>query len=131
VTVSEPYYHPVINALRLLLGTLPLGKKVSNQFFPSLAWLYPKGDNHRSLQRLLMLAPHQRRDYAEFMIHSSELMPGGSPNFPGVDSIEGLYEVLESLFAAASVDFEPRTMHEYYLRFTGSAVSPATAGAAA
>ena len=48
------------------------------------------------------------------MIHSSELMPGGSPNFPTERSIERLYETLESLFAFAAARFRPVTMGECY-----------------
>ena len=40
-------------------------------------------------------------DYAMFMLHSSEMMPGGSPSFPNEDSIERLYECIERLFAYA------------------------------
>ena len=131
VTVTEPYYHPAVNALRSALSAFPLGKKVSNQFFPSLAWLYPKGNNHRSLGRLLQTAPQQQRDFAEFMIHSSELMPGGSPNFPDAESIEELYDVLDSLFSAARDGFVPMTMHEFYSRFARSAAGVSASSAAA
>lgn len=32
-----------------------------------------------------------------FMLHSSEMMPGGSPSFPDEKSIEELYECIEKL----------------------------------
>ena len=38
-------------------------------------------------------------DYAMFMLHSSEMMPGGSPSFPDEESIKVLYECVEKLFA--------------------------------
>jgi hypothetical protein len=76
------------------------------------------GNNHRSLPRLLRTAIVERRDYAEFMIHSPELMPGGSPNFPTARTIEVLYETLEGLFALARRDFTGRTLSEYFERFT-------------
>ena len=37
--------------------------------------------------------------YVEMLLHSSELMPGGSPNFPDESSIENLYSILEEVFA--------------------------------
>lgn len=40
-------------------------------------------------------------DYAMFMLHSSEMMPGGSPSFPNEASIEALYDRVEKLFAYA------------------------------
>ena len=36
-----------------------------------------------------------------FMLHSSEMMPGGSPSFPDEKSIEELYECIEKLFVYA------------------------------
>ena len=38
-------------------------------------------------------------EYVEFMIHSSELMPGGNSTFRTNDSIEALYKDLEELFS--------------------------------
>jgi hypothetical protein len=64
------------------------------------------------------------RDYAEFMIHSSELMPGGSPRFPTADSIEALYDTLEALFASACAAFTGCTMSEYFERFTAVGEGP-------
>lgn len=37
-----------------------------------------------------------------FMIHSSELMPGGSPNFPDENSVEDLFDVIEKTFSHAA-----------------------------
>lgn len=37
-------------------------------------------------------------NYVEFMVHSSELMPEGSPYFQTKDSIEELYKIMEELF---------------------------------
>ena len=41
---------------------------------------------------------YKNSEYIMFMIHSSELMPGGSPNFKTEKDIERLYEVIEKLF---------------------------------
>ena len=54
------------------------------------------------------------RDCVVFMIHSSELMPGGSPVFPGKKEIEKLYRDLERLFQRARGDFQGATLREYY-----------------
>jgi hypothetical protein len=118
VTITDPCFSAPSRAARSALSRLPFGKKVANRLFPSLTWLYPKGHNHRMLPRLLQKVLHEKRDFAEFMIHSSELMPGGSPNFPTPRSIEELYEVLESLFASLHDRFVCTTMHEYHIRFT-------------
>ena len=51
--------------------------------------------------RILRRARQEERDFVEFMIHSSELMPGGSPTFRTGESIEKLYADLHELFTAA------------------------------
>ncbi len=68
------------------------------------------------MKKLLRKAVADGADYVEFMLHSSELMPGGSPTFPESRHIETLYEDLEALFSAAQRDFEGCTMKGYYQR---------------
>lgn len=62
-------------------------------------WLRPNGSN---LEEMLYLAETED-EYIEFMIHSSELMPGGSPTFKTDKSIEKLYKDLEILFNVISL----------------------------
>jgi hypothetical protein len=70
---------------------------------------------------LVKSAVKQRRDYIEFMLHSSEFMPGGSPTFPSAGHIERLYGEMESLFETASRYFKGYTLAEYYQAFTSHA----------
>ena len=51
--------------------------------------------------------------HAEFMLHSSELMPGGSPNFATPSDIDRLYEQLEALFEDLSPWCYGLTLHEF------------------
>jgi hypothetical protein len=118
VTITAPYFSRAARMARAILETNRLGAKVARRLFPRLARLDPKGYNHRALPRLLRTALVESRDYAELMLHSSELMPGGSPNFPTARSIEGLYDVLEELFAIARRKFTGLTLDEYFERFT-------------
>ena len=83
-----------------------------NRLFPVARWLRPDGRNGRELPRLLDVARAEGRDYVQFVLHSSELMPGGSPRFQTARSIESLYEDMERLFAAAG-GFAGRTLSEY------------------
>jgi hypothetical protein len=53
-------------------------------------------------------------DYIMFMIHSSELMPGGSPYYQTAESIECLYYVLEELFSYLVNSYNGVTLGEYY-----------------
>jgi hypothetical protein len=51
--------------------------------------------------------------HVEFMLHSSELMPAGSPTFPDARSVERLYADLEMLFERASAVFSGATLAEF------------------
>lgn len=66
-------------------------------------WLRPERNN---LSDLMWLVNKKKgEEYIEFMLHSSELMPGGSPTFRTEKSIEKLYQDLESLFCLVSKYF--------------------------
>lgn len=60
-------------------------------------WLRPDGYN---LKSLLYMVEKKAKDneYLEFMIHSSELMAGGSPNFKTEADIKNLYKHMDILF---------------------------------
>ena len=53
-------------------------------------------------------------DYIMFMLHSSEMMPGGSPTFHRNEDIEKLYFDLENLFEFISDKFKGATLSEYF-----------------
>ena len=76
-------------------------KRIMNRLFPPFTWLRPNGRNQSEVLTLLRRAIEQRRMYVEFMLHSSEFMPGGSPNFPDERSIEMLYEDMNQIFEIA------------------------------
>ena len=60
-------------------------------------WFRPTGENTEDM--LWILNNQHRYEFLEFMLHSSELMPGGSHNFINNYAIEKLYEQLEIVFA--------------------------------
>lgn len=53
------------------------------------------------------------KEYIMFMIHSSELMPGGSPNFKTEESIERLYESMEEFFSSIHSYCKGTTLREF------------------
>lgn len=56
-------------------------------------------------------------DYLEFMLHSSELMPGGSPYFTDEKSIEDMYRNMEEIFSyIRSLGYSGITLEGYYRR---------------
>lgn len=82
---------------------------------PRTIWLRPKGGNAEAMCQLAQQILDQGNDYVEFMLHSSEFMPSGSPTFKDAASIEGLYQDLETLFTHLSEKTQGATLSEYYL----------------
>jgi hypothetical protein len=119
MTIVTPWYAGVLESSQALLSYLRFSARVANPFFPSRLWLRPKHRNYKTLLHILAIARQEQRPYIEFMLHSSELMPGGSPTFSSDESIEALYDDLEALFTAAGGDgFEGCTLRDYYERLT-------------
>lgn len=117
---------PVNTALsRSLLGNISLVSRISKHLSPKI-WLRPNGTNLNQMLEYLKYALNTKRDYVEFMLHSSEFMPGGSQNFKSESAIEQLYHCLESLFAEASVHFAGCTLSQYFERFTERLISSRT-----
>ena len=117
---------PVNKALsRSFLGNISLVSRISKRLSPKI-WLRPNGINLNQMLKYLNYALNTKRDYVEFMLHSSEFMPGGSPNFKSESAIEQLYHCLDSLFAEASVHFAGCTLSEYFEQFTEKSISSRT-----
>jgi hypothetical protein len=96
---------------RFSRGSLP--GRMWNRLFPAVYWLRPNGRNLRQMQRITSQVLRERRPYAEFMLHSSELMPGGSPTFRSPESIDQLYDDLEALFSGLGQGFVGQTLQEF------------------
>jgi len=75
--------------------------------------LTPKRDNLKDLTAIAADALRSGRGHLELAIHSSELMPGGSPSFPGSTDIERLYESLGALFEFSQGRTRGATLAEY------------------
>lgn len=81
---------------------------------PSVNWLRPSGGNVENMKRVVRQSLDEGHDYVEFMLHSSEFMPGGSPTFATEQHIERLYQDLEQLFSWLSERTVGKTLAEYY-----------------
>lgn len=79
-------------------------------------WLRPAGNlAHEMIDLIKEKEKSGEADYVEFMIHSNELMPGGSPYFKTSEDIEQLYKTMEKVFAyAKTLGYEGVTLHNYY-----------------
>jgi hypothetical protein len=78
-----------------------------------LVWLRPMGGNLRDLLWLLNTSHREDAPYVEFMLHSSELMPGGSPTFTNDQAIERLYDDMTQLFDRAAQIYGGCTLGQY------------------
>ena len=76
------------------------------------SWLRPSIASLGRMKQLVKTAS-LKSDYVMFMIHSSELMPGGSPYYKDENAIEHLYDVLEELFEYLSASFQGITLEQY------------------
>ena len=111
--------------------SVPLVRRVANRVSPAISWLCPAqptltGDLDRHLEVMLAVARAARLDrppHLEFMLHSSELMPGGSPTFRTGDDIEKLYEYLERLFADVATWSSGATLAEFCDEYDVAAAS--------
>ena len=65
------------------------------------------------LLRMIEAEKNSDSEYVMFMMHSSELMPGGSPYFPTESSVERLYEDITVLFNEIKRDYIGMTLREF------------------
>jgi hypothetical protein len=111
---TVPARRPLAKLGRARLSNGPrVVRALGNRLFP-VRWLRPIGEDVAQMLGVLRDAREDGRDYVEFMLHSSELMPGGSPRFETDGDIDRLYAGMEQVFQAASHAFQGRTLSEYY-----------------
>jgi hypothetical protein len=108
---------------RQYVGGARLARRVLDRFLPTHHWLRPTARNRGRLTTTLEAALAAGPGHLELMLHSSELMPGGSPSFPTADAIEEMYRGLADLFAAASRRCIPATLAEFYAGRTAPALA--------
>src|SRR5262249_5463734 len=78
---------------------VPLLRQTVNRVMsPALTHLCPAENGLSGMLRAARGARFERADHLDFSLHSSELMPGGSPRFRSESDIERLYDDLEVLF---------------------------------
>ena len=95
-----------------------INKKLFQNYLDPI-WLRPNGKNIDLLKKILKYKLKVNHDYVMFTLHSSELMPGGSPTFRNENDIEKLYSDIEEVFSLAKKYFLPATLkeyHHYYLK---------------
>jgi len=126
-TWGTPYPAPIERARRLVHARAPaVARRFFDRAFPRVWWMYPGRRQH--MRAIVTRAVGAGRDYVEFALHSSELMPGGSPAFPDGPSIEALYRRLGSFFGWLEGRAVGATLGEYYrTRVPAAGARPASA----
>ena len=98
---------------------VPLIRRWSWAWQPQHHWLYPDGRNLQAMLGIVKQALAQRWPHLEMVLHSSELMPGGSPTFADEQAIEGLYGDLQVLFRSIAPHFRGMTLGEFARQWRG------------
>lgn len=119
VPMSIQYKHSgLMNSLKQGYDRLR-GKQRS----PSVNWLRPIGGNVQQMIAVAEKTLAEGADYVEFMLHSSEFMPDGSPTFKNEADIDRLYSDLEQLFSLLEGRTQGMTLAEYAAAKRGASVS--------
>lgn len=90
-----------------------IARNVKHRIFGQKVWIRPNGNNIKEILAALDKIKFSDDGYIMFMLHSSEMMPGGSPTFPDEQSIENLYNDMDTIFRCASDYCIGKTIGEY------------------
>jgi hypothetical protein len=104
-----------------LYSILPYGHLrggVHRLFGQPTLWFRPHR-RHEGLNEAANTKLNSSSDYIMFMLHSSEMMPGGSPNFKTIKDIDEMYAEIEKAFELlANRSTKGLTCFEYYKKYT-------------
>ncbi len=78
-------------------------------------WLRPAITSLNDMKYLCNLAKDE--PCLMLMLHSSELMPGGSPYFKDEIEIDNMYKCLEEIFRFVTKEYRGMTLEEYYIEY--------------
>jgi len=119
-TRSSSLYRKAPRAYRI-----PLLRQAAHRVSPKLSWLCPtpllEKHNLNAMVQVARAARAEAVAHLEFMLHSSELMPGGSPTFKDASEIERLYEHLEMVFEDLAGWCRGTTLKEFHAWFSNGA----------
>jgi hypothetical protein len=90
------------------------GHRAADRLWPRALALMPTPTNAARMRAVVEAALEEDRICLQMVVHSSELMPGGSPITPTRAHVERLYKTLEAIFEAAVPRCEPATLGELY-----------------
>lgn len=100
----------IVERFRSISGKT-LREKISRSVKGRDTWLRPAMSD--SVEMMRMLSKNEN-DYAMFMIHSTELMPGGSPYFKTAEDVEREYGIIKNVFDDAQSKYTGASLEEYF-----------------
>lgn len=119
-----PYSHSVGNVLEVPMSVQKIrtftGSTLKSRIYhilnKQIVWLRPAVNTLEEMTKLVdRIYFNKSIDHLEFMLHSSELMPSGSPYFQDKVAIDKLNSDIESLFIyVKSKGFRSVTLKEYW-----------------
>jgi len=110
-----------VEYVREALPPRSLSRRLLGRLMPPPSWFRPRRGNRDEMLRIIHVVRAEEREYIEFMLHSSEFMPGGSPAFPDDAAIEQLYDDLEAVFSSAASCFQGATLSDFRAATVGRA----------
>jgi hypothetical protein len=127
---SQPYFMDLADISRsdeagtsALLEVPPT--VIKSLLYRRIPWSYSVATNLKHMLGSVREAVKDKKPYIEFVLHSSELMPGGSPSLPDEASIEMLYKDLRVLFTEISRNFIGMTLAEFRGQWVANQAAPA------
>ena len=113
VPVSVRYYN------RYLSKDGTIKHQIRTMLKGGAIWLRPALTSLGNMKKLIKdIDAESGSDYLEFMVHSSELMPGGSPYFKTDADIDKMYDAIENLFSfARQLGYMGETLVSYTNRY--------------
>ncbi len=112
--ISKPGQSPLLEIPMTIIKRHNIKNRFFNYLFRPVSWLRPNGKNLRDMLAILNQTTIEKRNYVQMMLHSSELMPGGSSIFPNQQAIDSLYSDLETIFLTAEKKYIGSTYKEYW-----------------
>lgn len=108
---------PALRTLQRKLPNRSLANRALNRAFPPRCLLALTGRNIPLMIRVLEKSVQAGRPCVQFALHSSNLMPNGSPFFPEESDVEALYDDLHRLFSVAARHLRPATVTQFHRQF--------------
>jgi len=124
----RPQRSPIEDWFAARMGRAPVVGNVLRRRLGRKVWLRPTGRNLNRMTTLVdeVTAEHDN-SYLEFMLHSSELMPGGHPRLQTDADVDRMYRCIEGLFDYVQGSVRGCTLSDYALELTDASLTAVSA----